>query len=119
MLGEHAGVLLGVEWVALGALEDRLLRVGVEDGAVEEVLEEARSVLVGERADRKRERIELAAAPTRPPVEQLRAGRSDDEEWNGRRPVCEVVDEVEQAVVGPVQVFEDEHEGPLLGRCLE
>ena len=36
-----------------------------------------------------------------------------------RRPVDEVVDEVEQAVVGPVQVLEDEHERALLGDALE
>ena len=30
-----------------------------------------------------------------------------------------MVDKVEQALVGPVQVFEDEDERPLLGECLE
>jgi hypothetical protein len=30
-----------------------------------------------------------------------------------------VVDEVEQDVVGPVQILEDEHERPVLGECLE
>ena len=36
-----------------------------------------------------------------------------------RRPVDEVVDEVEQAVVGPVQILEDEDERALLGERLE
>ena len=63
--------------------------------------------------------VELAAAPAGPPVEQLRPRRPDDEQRNAGRPVGEVVDEVEQAVVRPVQVLEDEHERPLLGEPLE
>ena len=35
------------------------------------------------------------------------------------RPLEQVLDEVEQARVGPVQVLEDEHDGPLLGQPLE
>ena len=76
VLGEHPRVLLGVERVALGALQHRLLRVGVEHGAVEQPLEEDGGLVVGERADREREGVALAAAPAGPPVEQLRAGRS-------------------------------------------
>ena len=55
-------------------------------------------------------RVRLAAAPAGPPLEQLRARRADDEQRHAAGPVDEVVDEVEQAVVGPVEVLEDEHE---------
>ena len=34
-------------------------------------------------------------------------------------PVDQVVDEVEQVVVGPVQILEDEHQRPTLGERLE
>ena len=61
----------------------------------------------------------LAAAPARPALEQLRPGGADDEQRHAGRPVDEVVDEVEQPVVGPVQILEDEHERALLGERLE
>ena len=76
VLGEHPRVLLGVERVALGAPQHRLLRVGVEHGAVEQPLEEDGGLVVAERADREREGVALAAAPARPPVEQLRVAPS-------------------------------------------
>ena len=51
--------------------------------------------------------------------EQLRAGRTDDEQRYARRPVDEMVDEVEEAFVGPVEVLEDEDERALVGDSLE
>ena len=73
----------------------------------------------GQRREADRRRVELAAAPTGPSLEQLRPGAADDEQRDAAQPVDELVDEVEQAVVGPVQVLEDEHERPLLGERLE
>ena len=119
VLGEHPGVLLRVERVALGALQHCLLRACVEHSPVEEALEQLGRLVVGQRADRERERVALAATPAGPAVEQLGASRPDDEEWNGRCPIREVVDEVEEPVVGPVEIFEDEHQRALLGRRLE
>ena len=61
---------------------------------------------------------ELTLPPPQPGrrVEELGAGGADDEQRHPARPVHEVVDEVEQRVVGPVQVFEDEDERPLARR---
>ncbi len=52
-------------------------------------------------------------------VEQLRPRGADDEQRDARRPVDEMVDEVEQALVGPVEVLEDEDERALVGDPLE
>ena len=76
----------------------------------------ASSSASGESAERRR--IQLAAAPTRAPVEQLGARGADDEERYAGRPIGEMVDEVEQAVVGPVEVLEYEDERALLGERL-
>ena len=59
--------------------------------------------------------------PPQPARRASSSGRAvhDHENRNPACPVDEVVDEVEQALVGPVQVFEDEHERPLLGERLE
>jgi hypothetical protein len=51
--------------------------------------------------------------------EQLRPSGTDNQDRNAARPVGEVVDEVEQAVVGEMEILEDEHEGTLLCERLE
>ena len=51
--------------------------------------------------------------------EQLRARRSDDKERHVGGPVDKGIDEVEQAVVGPVQILEDENGCALRGKSLE
>ena len=81
--------------------------------------EQERRLLVGERLERERGRVELAAAPAGPPLEELRPRRADHEQRDVGHPVDQLVDEVEQALVRPVQVLEDEHERALLGKGLE
>ena len=111
--------LLGVERVALRPLEQRLLGLGREQRALEDVRDEDSGLLLRERGEADRRGVELAAAPAGPPLEELRPRAADDEERDAAQPVDELVDEVEQALVGPVQVLEHEHERPLLGERLE
>ena len=73
-------------------------------------MDEARGVVVGERRERDRRRVRLASAPAWTAREELGASGADDEHRHSGRPVDEVVDEVEQAVVRPVEILEDEHE---------
>ena len=75
------------------------------------------SSLSGGSAERRR--IELAAAPARAPLEQLRPRGRDGQQRDVRDPVDELVHEVEQALVRPVEVLEDDDERPLLGHRLE
>ena len=114
-LREQSGELLGVQRVPAGTREQRRLRLRREHRALQQLREEARRVVVGERRDRERERVRLAAAPTRPPLEQLGPRGADDQQRHADSPVDEVVDEVEQVVVRPVQVFEHQHGRPPLG----
>ena len=81
--------------------------------------DQACGVLVGERRKRQRDRVRLASTPAGTSHEQLRPGAAEDEQRHPGRPVDEAVDELEQAVVGPVQVLEDEHGGALFAQCLE
>jgi hypothetical protein len=50
---------------------------------------------------------------------QLGSGGAEEHDGVADRPVREVVDEVEQAGIGPVQILEDEHERSGLGERLE
>ncbi len=52
-------------------------------------------------------------------MQELGAGRADHEQRDVSRPVDELIDEVEQRIVGPVQVFEDEDKRPRVGYGLE
>ena len=113
------GELLRVEGVAARALEQRLLRVGGEHGLLEALRDEARSLLVGECRERERRRVQLAATPAGAALEELGTGGSDDEEWHVRDPFHELVHEVEERLVGPVQVLEHEDERAQLGHRLE
>ena len=118
-LGEHADVFLGVERIAARVGEEPR-RAAVLDGLLRE---EGDQQLLGLRVRERRERdgdgAPLAAAPARTALEELRPGCAHDQDRDAGRPVDEMVDEVEQAVVGPVQVLEDEHERVLLGQRLE
>ena len=118
-LGEHARELLGVERVPSRPREQGRLLFRGEEGLLEEHGEQARSFLVGERRERDRGGIRLPAAPGRPALEQLRPRGADTEQWNIRGPVHQVIDEVEQVVIRPVQVLEHEHCRALVRELLE
>ena len=79
----------------------------------------SRRLLVGERRERERRRVQLAAAPARAALEELRPRGRDDEQRHVGHPVDELVEEVEKALVGPVDVLDDEDERALLGETLE
>ena len=53
------------------------------------------------------------------PIGQLGPGERDNGNRLVARPVEQVVDEVEETCVGPVDVLEHEHDGALLGEPLE
>ena len=118
-LEQNARVLLGVQRVAAGAGEQRFLGLRVEQRLLEQRLDEARGVVVGERRERDRQRVRLAAAPARPPLQELGARGAEHEQRHAARALDELVDEVEQRVVGPVQILEHEHQRPPLGQRLE
>ncbi len=79
----------------------------------------SRRLLVGERRERERRRVELAAAPARSALEELGPRSRDDEQRHVGQPVDELVEEVEEALVGPVDVLDDDDERALLGETLE
>ena len=114
-LREHADVLLGEERIAARALEQRSLLVRKLEWLLEERRDEPCGLIVAERAQRNRRGICFAASPAMAALEQLRPRGRDHEEWNAVKPVDNVVEEIEKAVVGPMQVLEHEHGRPAFG----
>jgi hypothetical protein len=118
-LGQHAGVLLRVERIAAGPGQERSLGLGREHRALEERAHEPGRVFVAEGRERECDGVGLASAPRGTVHEQLRPSAADEQEGNPGRPVAEMIDEVEQALVRPVQVLEDEDERAPVGESLE
>ena len=72
-----------------------------------------------ERLEQERRRVQLAAAPAGSDVEQLGARDAEEEDRRVAREVGDVLDEVDEDRLGPLQVVDDDDLRPLRGACLE
>ena len=75
--------------------------------------------IVGERLEGEADERPRARPPARPALDQLGPSERDDRQRHARAPVEHVVDEVEQAGVGPVEVLEQEDDRSGRGDPLE
>ena len=82
-------------------------------------MHELRRLVVGERRERDGRRVHLAASPPSAAGDELGAGGAEDEQRHPACPLGQVVDEVEQSLVGEVQVLEDRDQRARLGERLE
>ncbi len=62
--------------------------------------------LLGQRLEQHGGRVQLAAAPRRPKLEQLRSRAAQHEQRRIARPVGDVLDQIEERRLGPLQVVE-------------
>ena len=76
-------------------------------------------VLFGQRLDGQSGVAGKAASPSRPPLEQFRASRREQQQRNVTDTRSQHFQQVEHAVVGPVDVLEDEHRRPLRRKRLD
>jgi hypothetical protein len=118
-VAQHANVLLGVERVPARSREQRGLHVGVDHRAVEQQADQPSGVCVGEWPEGYRCGVRLPTAPARAALEQFGPRGRDEEQRHATRPLRQVVDEIQEALVRPVEVLEDEHGGPQLRERLE
>ena len=110
--------LLEEQRVALGHRDDALAFAALEPGALDEPVQQPRRLVCGQRAEHERAAVHLPARPTRPGVEQIGPGETQDED--GRTPdVDDVLYEVEQGRRRPVHVLEQEDDGSCAGQLLE
>ena len=66
--------------------------------------------LVGQRLEQNRGGVELSACPPGAHIEELRAGEADEQDRRVARPVGDVLDEIEERGLAPVDVVEDDDE---------
>ena len=71
-------------------------RAAREVGVLEERLDESRHLVLGERREQDRRRVDLAAAPSRPTRKELGTSGAECEQRHAASPLDQVVDEVEQ-----------------------
>jgi hypothetical protein len=118
-VGQHAHVLLGIQGVAPGPGQQGRLQLGREQDLAEQAADQPGGVGLAERGQRDGGRVGLAAAPAGPAGQQLRAGGGHDQQRHLDGPVHQVVEEVQQDLIRPVQVLHHQHGGALLGQRLQ
>src|SRR5439155_6625692 len=98
---------------------EQRLRLGRKERTLEQAGDQPSGLLVGQRRKRDGQGVPLPSAPPGPAIEQLRPRGAEHEERDSVDPVRELVDEVEEIVIGPMEVLEHQHERSRLGKRLE
>ena len=86
----------------------------VQLGTAKQVGHELGGLAVAQALEESGRGVELAAAPAWPLVEELGACEADEEDRRVTGPVRQVLDEVEEGRLGPLQVVEEDDERPGL-----
>ena len=119
VLGEHREHLLEKERVALRGNGDAFPRLRRDIDGGRQGSDQQRGLLGRERVEQDRGSVELAAGPAGPPVEQLRPGEAEDEHGHVPHPISQVLDQIQQRRLCPVDVLEHEQHGPLAREHLD
>ena len=110
ILHEHRDDVLDEQRIAFGDRLDpgqqRLVHLAPEQGAGQ-----GPRVLDAETLQQDRLRIELATAPGRADIQEVRAGDGDDQDRLATAPVDQVLDEIEERRLGPVEIVEQHDHG--------
>ena len=112
---QHPDELLGVERVAPRAFKDRLC-ISAGSTPWSRSRDEPRRSRRRER-QAVRGRVAEPRGPARMPLVELRTCGTHDQQRNALRPVSDVLEELEQRVIRPVQVLEHEDGRTVVLRC--
>jgi hypothetical protein len=106
-LGLHRRELLDEERVALSGLDDALSRL---DREIDELCHERLAVALGQGLERNEGRIRLRCGPDWSHLEEVWSRRAEHEHRDVLRERCDVLDEIEERRLCPVNVVEDDDE---------
>ena len=115
VLADHREHLLDKEGIALGGLGDP--RPSPRFQVRAEVVDQRFDLVVPERLEQDRRRVELATGPRRARIEQLGACDAEEQDRRVTAEVGHVLEQVEERRLGPLDVVE-EHDEWTLCRCL-
>src|SRR5262249_47245189 len=106
--GEHAYRLFDEQWIPLGLREHVAADVGWEPGLGEQRVDELFRVVVREGAELDRRAAHPAPAPAARALHELRTSEAEDQHRRVAHPARDVLDEVEERLLRPVDVLERE-----------
>ena len=110
-LDQHREQLLDEEGVALGGVDHAHSNVVVEPGVAEQVLDHALAVIRAERLEHD-VRLVWRARPFRPDLDQVRARVAENEHGCVLDRLPDVLDEIEERRLRPVEILEYDDERP-------
>ena len=113
----HRERLFHEQGIALGRLRDPRLPVLLRGLDAHEVRDELTGLLLGERLEVDGGDVELATRPGAPLVQQLRTGQTDEQDRRFARPVGDMLDEIQERGLGPVDVLEHKEQRALRPRA--
>ena len=103
--------LLDEERVSFRRVADPLLESRLEAVVAEQLLEQLVGLCCAQRLEQDRRRVELATAPARALVQQFRSREAEEQQRRVPREIGDVLEQVEEGWLAPVDVVEDGHEG--------
>ena len=116
VVDQHREHLLDEQRVAAGGLGQPGRRLGREARAAEQVRDQLGRRLRVEGLEQERRGVQLAAAPVRSRVEELRPRGAHQHDRRVARPVHDVVHDVEERRLGPVDVLPERDSGRSAAR---
>ena len=119
VVDQHGQHLLDEQGVAFGQAEDPPLERLGQARLAEEVPHDAAALGAGELRELNLGRRPSPRGETRPVLAELVTGRADEQERHAERGVEDVLDEIEEGWLRPVDVIEDHHERPAASQLLE
>ena len=116
-LREHCGHLFEVERVALSGVRDALPRGRVERPLLCDLVEQQARLVLGQRLQH--HPAARVRQPARPLVEQIGAREAEEQHGGAVNPAGEVLEQVEERRLGPVDVLDEDDERPAATELLE
>ncbi len=107
VLAHHREHLLDVQRVSGRGGRDAVEQVAFELRVSEEISDQRLAFVVAERLEEDRRRVHLAATPVGSDVEELGARDAEQEDRRIAREVGDVLDEVDEDRLGPLQIVDD------------
>jgi len=105
---QHADQLFDEERISVGALEHLAAQLLGQTLNLEKRAHECGGFLPAEGLEHDPARLEPSGAPARPLVEELGPRKTEDEDRGIAAPGRQVLDQIEERQLGPVDVFEDD-----------
>ena len=114
--GEH---LLDEERVSVGGLQNASPNVVGELRPAREPRDQQLAIVAGQSLEQDRCRVQLAAAPVRPQLEELGPGDAEQQDRSVSRPVGKMLDQIQEDRLGPLDVVEHQNLRPCRRPALD